>query len=227
MDISLDQFHGLVSLLVACLELVLVINLLVFSEKNYININIIKLVTLLFVYQLFEFLICYFQIESKIVSYLALLAITLLPPYSLKIALGLNNYRGRIFNLIFLPALFFIFYYATVLGELWISGCSVFYAIIEYPVGNVYGIFYFLPVIIGIYFVYIAYKQSEGLSRRLYLILLVGYLVTLLPSGLLVITVDSIWNVKESFMSKFGFFLALSASYVSIMNKEEKKGVQA
>ncbi len=224
MDISLDQFHGLASLLIACLELVLVINLLIFSEKNYTNKNIIMLVSLLFVYQLFEFLICYFEIESKLASYLALLTITLLPPLSFKVAAGLNNYRGRIINLIFLPALFFIFYYATILEEIGVSNCSVLFAVIEYPLGDLYGVFYFLPVLLSIYFIYIAYSRSEGQTKRLYLILLAGYLFTFLPSGLFIIIMDTFWNIKESFLSKFSFFLALSASYVSIMNKEDKKG---
>jgi hypothetical protein len=227
MDISPDQFHGLISLLLACLELVLVMNLLIFSEKNYINIIIIQLVTLLFIYQLFEFLICYFEIEAKLISYLALLTITLLPPLSLKLAAGLNGYKRRIINLIFLPALFFIFYYATVLEKVAVTECSVFYAVIVYPLGHLYGIFYFLPVILSIYLVYLAYRKNEGQQKKLYLILLIGYLITFLPPVVLVITMDSLWIIRESFICKFAFFLAISASYLAIMNKEEQKGDQS
>ena len=226
MDISFDQLHGIVSLLLACLELVLVMNLLIFAEKNYINNIIIQLVTLLFIYQLFEFLVCYFEIESELISYLALLTITLMPPLSFKLAAGLNGYRGRIINLIFLPALFFIFYYAAALENVGITECSLFYAVINYPLGHLYGIFFFLPVIMSIILIYFAYRRSEGQTKRLYLILLVGYLITFLPSGVLIITTDSLWIVRESFLCKFAFFLALSASYVAIMNKEEKKGDQ-
>lgn len=224
MDLSLDQFDGIVSLFLACLELVLILNLLIFAEKNYINKQIIFLVTLLCVYQFLEFIICYFGINSQIILYLALFTITLLPPFSLKIAAGFKGFRGRIVNLVFIPALFFIFYYPTVLDELAVTKCTVFYAIIEFPLGDLYGLFYYTPVILTIVLLYFAYHKSEGVNKRLKLILLLGFAFTFLPTFILLITVEQVSQFIESIMCKAAFILAMSASYVAIMYKEEKKG---
>lgn len=224
MDLSPDQFDGIVSLLLACLELVLIFNLLIFAEKNYVNKQIIFLVTLLCVYQSFEFIICYFGINSQIILYLALFTITLLPPISLKIAAGFQGFRGRIVNLIFLPALFFIFYYPTVLDELAVTKCTVFYAIIEFPLGDLYGLFYYIPVLLTIVLLYFDYRRSEGVHKRLKLILLLGFVITFIPTFILLITVEQASLFIESIMCKAAFIIALSASYTAIMYKEEKKG---
>ena len=224
MDLSLDQFDGIVSLFLACIELVLILNLLIFAEKNYINKHIILLVTLLCVYQFLEFTICYFGINSQIILYLALFTITLLPPLSLKIAAGFHGFKGKIVNLIFLPALFFIFYYPTVLDELVVVKCTVFYAIIEFPLGDLYGLFYYAPVILTMVLLYLAYRKSEGINKRLNFILLLGFALTFFPTFILLITVEQVSQFIESVMCKAAFLIAMSASYVAIMYKEEVKG---
>lgn len=226
MNLSLDQFDGIVSLFLACIELVLIFNLLIFAEKNYINKHIILLVTLLCVYQGFEFIICYFGINSQIILYLALFTITLLPPLSLKIALGFKGIRGRIVNLIFLPAIIFIFYYPTVLEELVVVKCTVFYAIIEFPLGDLYGLFYYVPVLLTIILLYSASRKSEGINKRLKFILFLGFAITFIPTFILLLTVDQVSLFIESIMCKAAFIIALAASYVAVMYKEEKKGDQ-
>lgn len=222
MEFSLDQFDGILSLLAACLELVLVMNLLIFAEKNSINNNIVLLVALLCIYQLFEFAICYFGISSPVVLYIALFTFTLVPPLSLKIAAGLHGYRGRIVNIVYLPALFFIFYFPSSMELIEWSNCSIITAEIQYPLGVIYGIFYYLPILVSTWLFYQLFNKSEGKAKTLYLILLIGYTSALVPSIILTLTT----NLSESIGSKLAFLTALSLTYFAIMNKEEKKEEQ-
>ena len=77
------NLDGIISLLIACIELVYIVNLLIFAEKNSVNKLIIGIVTLLFGYQFIEFLICFVGLQNQIFIYLAFLDISLLPPLGL------------------------------------------------------------------------------------------------------------------------------------------------
>jgi len=52
------NFNGIMSLLLACIEFLLLFNLLVFIEKNRINIIAMLMIALLAAYQSMEFLMC-------------------------------------------------------------------------------------------------------------------------------------------------------------------------
>ncbi|MDO8549493.1 MAG: hypothetical protein Q7S39_04980, partial [Ignavibacteria bacterium] len=68
---NLDNWNGIASLLIACSELLLLINLLIFSKKNKINYLIYIIIALLTGYQAFEFFICGVDIDSSMTAYLA------------------------------------------------------------------------------------------------------------------------------------------------------------
>lgn len=51
----MENFPGIVSLFLVCLELVFLINLIIFAEKNKVNKKIFWLIGLLLGYQSFEF----------------------------------------------------------------------------------------------------------------------------------------------------------------------------
>ena len=59
------NWNGTISLLFASIELLLIINLFVFAEKNTFNKYAIAIVTLLFGYQLIEFLLCFAEIQNQ------------------------------------------------------------------------------------------------------------------------------------------------------------------
>jgi hypothetical protein len=61
------NWNGIVSLFIACIELLLLINLLSFAEKNRFNILAIILVALLFLYQSAEALICTFGYDDPFI----------------------------------------------------------------------------------------------------------------------------------------------------------------
>ena len=216
----MDQFEGILSLFIVCMELVLLINLLIFAEKNSVNKPIILLIFLLMLYQVYEFVICYFGINEPLVVYLAFWGITLLPPLGLLVSLRMFHGSKSWHKLVFLPALFFIFYYPTVLTEFEVARCTVLYAVYNYPLGTLYGIFYWLPI--GITIILIAhtwYRAEEKLPKHLALVMLASFIVTFVPSGLMFLLSDFMSSIKESILCKIALILALGLTYFALKNK--------
>src|SRR4030042_6604262 len=105
----MENLNGIVSLLIACIELGFIVNLLIFAEKNYLNKLVITLIGFLFGYQLIEFLICFVELQSSVFVYVAFLDVSFLSPLGLLVVLRFNNIKSKFFYLIFIPALFFSF----------------------------------------------------------------------------------------------------------------------
>ncbi len=84
------NWNGIVSLLIACIEFLLLFNLLVFIEKNKVNIIAMLMITLLAVYQTMEFLMCQVGLQNSIYPYIAFVVIGFLPPLNLLLALTLT-----------------------------------------------------------------------------------------------------------------------------------------
>jgi hypothetical protein len=218
----MDQFEGIVSLFIACLELVLLINILIFAEKNDINKLIILLVFLLMGYQFYEFFICYFGFESSLLVYLAILDITLLPPLILLISLRLFQGKKIWHRVIFLPALFFIFYYPVVLSEFTVEKCTVLYATYNYPLGELYGIFYYLPIVISLVLLLFKIKNEvDTKQKQLNLIFLISLGITFIPAAILFFLTDIFVGIKESILCKIAVILSLGCTFFALKNKTQ------
>ncbi len=87
--------NGLLSLIFAITELVIILFVFIRAEKNQINVLSIGLMCLLFSYQFVEFLICGLDFRTSLFAYFALLAVTFMPPLSLFISLRLWNYSNQ------------------------------------------------------------------------------------------------------------------------------------
>jgi hypothetical protein len=145
----LNNLDGIVSLLIACIEIVLLVNLVIFADKNKMNFIVFFMVLLLAGYQVIEYLICGIEIKSSRMAYTAFAVISSLPPLSLLLVLTYLKIKFKLAPLIFLPAIFFVIYYASVIDEFSVVKCSVFYASYNYPLGTLYGAFYYLPIFIS------------------------------------------------------------------------------
>jgi hypothetical protein len=220
----MNNFDGIVSLLVACFELIYIINLLIFAEKNPINKLTMGIVGLLFGYQFFEFFICSLGFHKQIFIYLALLDITLLPPLGLYTIL---KYAGKLKNhhkYIFIPALFFIIYYPIVIDQLVVTKCTVLYASYYYPLGPLYATFYYLPVIGGMIILNKKWgAESDPKQKALTRLFFFGYLFTFLPSMIIAIFIPSFVNAVESLLCKMAFILATFLFIFVLKNKTQLK----
>ncbi len=223
------NWNGIVSLLIACLEFLLIINLLIFAEKNKLNRIALVTVALLASYQTMEFLMCGIELQNPFFPYLAYAIISFLPPLNLSLVLTLTYNRNfnRIHYLIFLPAVFFVVYYAFIIPQFAVTSCAVLYASYHYPLGELYAFFYYIPILILIILLIISVKRSPDkkikfnskvlLGGNIFISIPVVIGFTLLSAG------DySLISKIESIMCKFAFAYAICLTVIALHNSNKK-----
>lgn len=218
------KLDGIISLLIACIELVYIINLLIFAEKNPVNKLTIALVSILFGYQFLEFLICFVGLQHQIVVYFAFLDISLLPPLGLYTAL---KYVGKLKNyhkLVFIPALFFIIYYPFVLDQFAVAKCTVLYASYHYPIGELYGALYYLPIIATMIILNKRWGAETDLrQKRITRLFFFGYIFTFIPAMIFAIFFPTFIFSVESLLCKMAFVFATFLTIFVLKNKTQSK----
>ncbi len=222
----MNNLDGVISLLIACIELILLINLLIFADKNRENLLVFLIILLLTGYQIYEFLICGLNMQSARLVYFAFDDISFLPPLSLTLVFIFLKMKSKILPLIFLPALFFIIYYSTVINQFAVVKCTVLYAVYNYPLGTLYGLFYYLPVITAFILLYRKWKNDDPIISRQTRILIIGYYFILIPviaSFLLfLLNLPGLLSSIESILCKFAFGYAVALSFFALNNKSVK-----
>lgn len=223
------NWNGIVSLFIACIEIVLIINLLVFAEKNRINVQSIIILSLLAVYQSFEFLMCGLGLQQSFFPYLAFIDITFLPPLDLLLVLTLiPSFNLNLSKyLLFVPAIFFVPYYTSSIPQFTVTSCTVIYATYNYPLGDLYGVFYYLPLLAAmILLVMFMKRQKEKKTKLTFRFLLLGHIIITIPVilgfALMFSGNYSLINKMESIMCKFAFVYALCLSIVCLYNSKSK-----
>lgn len=222
----MNDWNGIVSLLLACVELVLLINLLIFAEKNRLNWIAIAIVSLLMGYQAIEFLICGVGIYSSLLTYLAFADISFLPPLNLFFILTLFGFKHKILRLIFLPSVFFVVYYLFMVNEFEVVKCTVSYAVYKYPLGELYGFFYYTPILISFIFVIIEMNKRSESQYAIHLkYLLMAHLVLIVPVSiaflLMIFNSYGLITSIESILCKFAFFYCIIIAYFALSNKRK------
>ncbi len=219
--INFGNLNGITSLFIFCIEVIFFINMLIFSEKNGINKLAFGMVTLLFTYQFIEFLICYVKLQSPGWIYLAYIVIGFLPPLGFYFV---SKFTGEFYNkytkLVFLPILIFMVVYAFQINNFEVIKCTPFFADYSYPYGDVYGFFYYLPVVSVIFMLWKFQKSNKDkLKRKLSIVLLTGYLLAFIPGWIFAVSFSGALAVVESLLCKLAFFLVIAFAYFAITNK--------
>lgn len=219
------NWNGIISLLLACIEFLLLFNLLVFVKKDKLNIIALVMIALLAGYQTMEFLMCQIELQSSFYPYFAFVIISFLPPLNLILALSLthNFTLTPVVSLIFIPAITFSIYYTFVIQEFVVTSCTVLYATYHYPLGDLYGFFYYLPILISIILLALfVRKDSEKEKRLIGKVLLFGGIFISIPPVLgftLMFTGSySLMSAMESIMCKFAFVYALCLTIICLLN---------
>jgi len=222
----LDNWNGIVSLFIACIEFVLILNILFFAERNKVNRLAALLIFILMNYQLLEFLMCYAFIGLPYTAYIAFVNISFLPPLGLLIVLRFWNYDKKYWLLLFMPPLFFTIYYLFTIEQFQLGKCTVLYASYNYPLGFLYGLFYYLPILATIILLSVKAKLNNGKRNLLARVLLGGYILISIPviaSFLFAwLGMPGLQSVIESIMCKSAVVLAFCYLYFSLKNKKEK-----
>jgi hypothetical protein len=198
----------------------------VFIKKNRINIIAMLMIALLAAYQSMEFLMCQVGLQASFYPFLAFVIISFLPPLNLTLALTLTgnpNMKLKRF-LIFIPAIAFSIYYLFVIPEFAVTSCTVLYASYHYPLGDLFGAFYYLPILISI-FLLIKFipKANDKKIKIISKVLLYGSIFISIPSlfGFTLIFAAhnySIISSIESIMCKFAFVYAIILSFICLYN---------
>ena len=231
------NWNGTISLLIACLEFLLLLNLLIIAEKNRLNKIAITMVALLASYQFMEFLMCQVELQNSFFPYFAFGIITFLPPLNLLLTLSLKlepehkpasgGGHQRRLNLIsiviFFPSIFFILYYTTSISQFAVTSCTVLYATYHFPLGDLYGFFYYLPILTSIVLlIKLVRTETDKKKKIIGKVLLVGACFISLPvviGFLLMISGNfSIISAIESIMCKFAFVYALCLGFICFYN---------
>ncbi len=221
------NWDGIISLLLACIELILLVNVVIFSEKNFINIMSWGLIALLAVYQFFEFMMCALMLKTHFMPFAAFSLISFLPALNLIFILRFLGYGNKYFRLIFLPPAVFVIYYAFIINKFAVVKCTILYAAYNYPLGDLFGFFYYAPIVISMVLLFLSLRKEKEIKKaKLSAVLLAGLIFISAPvvvafvlsslgrSGLL--------DIIESIMCKFAVVYALCLAYFALTNKRIK-----
>jgi hypothetical protein len=222
------NWDGIISLLFFCIELILLVNVLYFGRNSRLMSKGAGLIALLASYQFTEFLICGLDLKYSFAAYIAFLIISFLPPLSLLFVLDLLNKRFPYDRIVFLPAAALMAYYSLTISSFEVVRCSVVYAVYSYPLGNIYGMFYYLPLAVAIILLFSELKTEASLQKKNIKILLFGYILTSLPViaafTLLYSGNGYLLSMIESVMCKFALVLALCYAFVVINDSRNNSG---
>ena len=173
---------------------------------------------------------CQVGLQASFYPFLAFVIISFLPPLNLLLALTLTRNHNLTLKwiLIFIPAIAFSIYYLFVIPEFAVKSCAVLYASYHYPMGDLFGAFYYLPILISIILlIRFIPKVHDKKTKIIAKVLLFGGIFISLPSllGFTLIFVAgnySIISSIESIMCKFAFVYAIILSFVCLYNSPFK-----
>ena len=191
------------------------------------------MVALLASYQTMEFLMCQVELQNSFFPYFAFIIISFLPPLNLLIALTsafANTPADKLTLvkiLIFLPAISFAIYYTFIIPEFAVTNCTVLYATYHYPLGDLFGLFYYLPILVSIILLVVFVKKESNKKKRLVgKVLLSGAIFISIPPllgfSLMFTGSYSVISAIESVMCKFAFVYALCLTFICIYNSPFK-----
>jgi hypothetical protein len=223
----MDNWDGLGSLLIACVEFILLVNLVIFASKSKLNKLAMMLIFNLMTYQLLEFLMCQEGLSSSLMAYFGFAVISLLPPLNFILVAELYYIKSKTLKLIFIPSLAFILYYPFVLDQFMVTSCAVLYATYNYPLGDLYGLFYYTPILVVMFLLIRGIKKGKD-KKTIFIskVLLTGNIIISIPVAaafILMATGNYYFIAKiESIMCKFAFAYALCLGVVCLYNSKRK-----
>jgi hypothetical protein len=212
------NWDGIISLLFFSVESILLVNVLYFSRKVKVAWEGIAVIAILAFYQLMEYLVCGLELKDGFMAYLAFAAISFLPPLGLLFIGGLLRKRLTYYRIFLIPPVFFTIYYLFNIAHFEVERCTILYAAYNYPLGDIFGLFYYLPVLISIILLFSAIKSKHPLLKKNSMIMLLGYIFVSIPVVTAFILKFAgntyLLNIIESVMCKFAVVLAVCYALV-------------
>ncbi|MEJ2618634.1 MAG: hypothetical protein P8Z35_27030, partial [Ignavibacteriaceae bacterium] len=221
------------SLFIACIELVLLVNLLVFTDKNRQNFLVYLILLLLAAYQTFEYLICGIGMKSSFTTYFAFTVISFLPPLSFLLVLSWLKIKSKLKPLILLPAVFFVIYYSSVINQFAVVKCNALFATYNFPLGTLYGAFYYLPIFVSFILLVYNFKKADYNFKKADLetgkqtkLLITAHYFIIIPVVasfiLLLLNLPGLLHSIESILCKFAFGYAVALGFFALNNRNKE-----
>lgn len=204
---------GFFSLIFFILEFGFLFFIILKNRRHPQFVWIVLLMIFLQVYQLMEFLMC-IGVDPNIIGRLGLVSITFLPPLGVLLSSHVTNLKHWINWSGILCGIGLSIYYLIVPNAFNLQTCNPFYAVYTYPLGNLYGIFYFgfiawafLLIIIG--WIVNGKSHKKELNKKA-IFVLIGYISFLLPMAITVVINFSTSLAVPSIMCKYAILLAIT-----------------
>lgn len=218
----MENLPGIISLLIACIEVVLLINILIFAEKNSENKIIIGILTLLFGYQFMEFYMCYTHSYSNLLIYISFFIISFLPPLLFYLVLTIKKVESNLKYLVFIPIILLLLYFLFVLGGFEITTCTILFVAYEMPLGDLYGVIYYTPVLLSMILLTLMIKNPLYEKEKINLqIILGGILLAFIPVALIISVFPFLIDYVESFFCKAASLIALTLTVYAMRNSNK------
>lgn len=213
------------SLIFFCIELVILIVVIVLNRDHPFFWPIAMLLVLLQLYQLSEFLICV-GVGENITGRIAYVIITFLPPTGYYLCTRIVNWRFPDYWIGFAAALALSIYYLSVPGSVVLVDCNPLYAIYNYNISTVYGIFYIGILVYSILFIITnLIFRREKVENKFGIMILIGYLSFLAPMYIMVWINSSFGIAIPSIMCKYALLLAVTLGIFSFFKPKLKQVV--
>lgn len=140
----------------------------------------------------------------------------------LSLVLTIKKVTNRLTILVFLPAISLLFYYLFVITDFEISTCTVLFVAYEMPLGDLYGVVYYSPIIISIYLLSKMVSNPFYKEKRInLLIMLWGLLLTFIPVALIIAVFPFLIDYVESFFCKAASLIAFTLTIYAMRNNSK------
>ncbi len=211
---------GVVSFYLALFELGLFV--ITFSlKKKHPSVALAAMMILFLAgYQFCEALICRFGFTGQFMSYLAIADISFLPPLTLIFSLRFWGNKSSLPRIAFVAPLFFVVFYGINMNQMHAAGCTPFYAMYSYPLGDVYGVFYYAPILISMVLFAVNIRKTRNTAQRRFAAVILGSFVFISLPVIIAFAAKAAGNATllkavESIMCKAAGVLAVAVTYVA------------
>lgn len=218
----MEEFVGIPSLFIACLEYLLLINALVFGQKNKVNIIALIIITVYSTNHLIEFFICQFNFTSHFFVFINFAIISLLPPLSLLLVLKFWRHETKLQYLIFLPSILILYFFMVNIESFNVTEYFYLYVTYSYLLRTEFGIYYYIMNLAALLFLIAKLREPKlRYKRHLNIALIIAFGISVIFPLLLLLLFPSLNIYAESILNKFTFFYVLGLAYFSLKNKTE------
>lgn len=218
----MDAFIGIPSLFISCLEYLLLINVLIFSQKNKVNAIVFIIIAVFATNHLIEFLLCQFGFFISELIMVNISIVSFLPALSLLLVLKFWRHNTSLNYLIFLPAFVFLYFFVANADSFAVKNCYYLYVTYLYPLRTELGIYYFSLNISALLFLIVKLREPKmRYKRHLNIALVISSALAVVLPLLLILFFSSLEIYAESILNKFAFFYVLGLTYFSLKNKTE------